>query len=196
MNLVHYSKAGTEPLRQFYLEQLNEILEEQKKIANKLNLKKTLGPEVQAQYYSSWDYLAVNILISIPGFQTQKNVSEKLGLSIERTSEVLHFLEQNGLARKVDQKYEIGESGFHLGAGSPFLVKHHTNWRVQCIRSLDDIKSDDLHYSSVISCSQKDVPKIRDAMVSAIDKIRKIVKESDNIDTMMSYCLDLFPVQK
>jgi uncharacterized protein (TIGR02147 family) len=196
LNIVHYVKAGTENLKKFYSDQINEILEEQKLVAKRLNLNKTLTPEIQARYYSSWDYLAVNIAVSVAGFQSQKELSEKLGLSVERLSEVLNFLEENSLVKKEGDQYSIGESGFHLAAGSPFLVKHHTNWRIQAIRSLDDMKTEDLHYSSVISCDQKDIPQIKEALLSAVEKVRKIVRESENVDSLMSYSIDMFPVKR
>ena len=196
LSIVHYEKAGTSNLKKFYLEQINEILEEQKLVAKRLNLNKALSPEIQARYYSSWDYLAVNIAVSIPGFQSQKELSDKLGLSLTRLSEILNFLEESLLVKKNGDQYCIGESGFHLAAGSPFLVKHHTNWRIQAIRSLDDMKPEDLHYSSVISCDQKDIPKIKETLLSAIEKVRKTVRESENVDSLMSYSVDLFPVKK
>ena len=195
-SMLLHAKAGTPQLKLFFLEQINEILEEQKQVSKRLNLNKTLSPEVQARYYSSWDYLAINILISIPGYQEQNEISEKLGLTIERTSVVLNFLEENGLAKKNGNVYEITESGFHLDSNSPFLAQHHRNWRVQSIRSLDDIKSDDLHYSSVISCNKDDISKIREALLSAVENVRRIVRESENIDSLMCYSLDLFPVKK
>lgn len=196
LTLVHYAKAGTEPLKQFYLGQIKDMLEEQALLKNRLELKKTHSPETQAIYYSSWEYLATHIAVSIPGIQTKAEIANALGLSLERTAEVLDFLLKTGLVKQSKGKYDITESGFHLGAGSPFLVKHHTNWRVQSLRSLDQMKPEDVHYSSVISCNRDDVAKIKDTILSAIQQIREIVKDSENADCLMSYCLDLFPVTR
>ena len=196
LSLVHYARAGTEHLRQFYLDQLKEIADEQRLLKNKLGLKKALSSENQAIFYSSWDYLAVHIAVSIPEFQEKQALAKALGLSLDRVAEVLEFLLEIGLVKQHKGKFEITESGIHLGAGSPFLVKHHTNWRVQSLRSLDQMKSEDLHYSSVVSCNSEDVPKIREILVTAIDQIRTVVRESKSEDSLMSYCLDLFPVSK
>ena len=133
LNIVHFEKAGTSNLRKFYQDQISEILEEQKLVAKRLNLNKSLTPEIQARYYRSWDYLAVHIAVSVPGFQIQKELSEKLGLSLERLAEILNFLEENLLVTKKGDQYGFGDGGFHLTAGSPFLVKHHANWRIQAI---------------------------------------------------------------
>lgn len=196
LNLVHLNRAGTENLKKFYLEQCKEISDEQKLIKNKLNLKNALTPEKQAVYYSSWDYLATHIASSIPALQTQPALIQALGFSTERLAEVLGFLVEVGLVRQNKGRYEITEIDFHLGAGSPFLTQHHVNWRVQAMRSLDKMSPEDLHYSSVISVNSEDVPLIRETMLKAISEIRSIVKQSKNENSLMSYCLDLFPVSK
>jgi uncharacterized protein (TIGR02147 family) len=194
LNLLHYGRAGTQHLRQVYLDELNEIGNEQKLIKNRLALKKTLSSENQSVFYSSWDYLATQIIVSIPQFQEKRAISEALGISLERVAEILDFLLSIGLVTHRKAKYEMAESGIHLGSDSPFLVQHLTNWRVQALRSLDQINPDDIHYSSVISCNSKDVPKIREVLLSAIQEVRQIVKESKNEECLMSYGLDLFPV--
>jgi uncharacterized protein (TIGR02147 family) len=196
LNLVHYARAGTENLKKIYHDLLKESADEQKLVKNRLDLKKTLSPEKQAIYYSAWDYLAIHTATVMPHLQTKNALSEALGISEERVAEVLEYLVSVGLVSQNKGKYEIAEYGFHLGTGSPFLVKHHTNWRVQSLRSLDNIKPEDLHYTSVISCNNKDVPAIRETLLKAISEIRSIVKESKNEDRLMSYCLDLFPITK
>jgi uncharacterized protein (TIGR02147 family) len=196
LNLLHYARAGTQHLRQLYLDELNEIGNEQNLIKNRLALKKTLSSENQSVFYSSWDYLATQIIVSIPQFQEKRAISEALGISLERVAEILDFLQSLGLVTHRKAKYEMAESGIHLGAGSPFLIQHLTNWRVQALRSLDQMKPDDIHYSSVVSCNSNDIPKIREVLLSAIQQIRQIVKESKNEECLMSYGLDLFPLTK
>ncbi len=196
LNLVLLARAGTEHLRQFYLRQIREISDARKLIKNRLDLKKNLPSEAQAIYYSSWDYLAIHIAVSIPKFQTKQALADCLGLSLERAGEVLEFLVQFGLVKNAHGRYLLGDSGFHLGMGSPFLAKHHANWRIQSLRALDTHKPEDIHYSSVISCNHSDIPKIREILLNAIENIREIVKQSKDEDSLISYCVDLFPVNK
>lgn len=53
--------------------------------------------------------------------------------------------------------------------------------------------SNELHYSSVISLAEGDVPKVREKLVKAIEEVREVVRPS-NDETLFCYNLDLFKV--
>jgi len=71
------------------------------------------------------------------------------------------------------------------------IAKHHSNWRIKAIQSLDETHQNDLHYSSVITCSFDDSVKIKMALIQAIDEIRKIVRPSED-EGAYAYSLDFF----
>jgi hypothetical protein len=73
------------------------------------------------------------------------------------------------------------------------ISKHHTNWRMQAIQSLEREAESELHYSSVITVSEGDAVKIREALVKAIEQVRLIVKPSKD-EALYCYNLDLFKV--
>ena len=66
----------------------------------------------------------------------------------------------------------------HLGNDSALISKHHTNWRLQALRSMDHETKDDLHYSSAITISHKDAVKIKAMLVDSLENIRKVVHPS------------------
>jgi hypothetical protein len=76
---------------------------------------------------------------------------------------------------------------------SPFIIKHHTNWRLKAIQSFEQESERELHYTSVISLSQSDVLKLKTLFVNSIDKYNEIVRPSKE-EACYCLCLDFFKV--
>ncbi|MBL7542462.1 MAG: TIGR02147 family protein [Bdellovibrionaceae bacterium] len=193
--LVQHGRAGTENLRRHFLEQINQTLEKQFDLKNRLQFKKILSKEDQARYYSAWYFAAIHVLVSVPAMKTKEDFSQYLGISIDKTSEALDFLKSVGLIVESGNRYEVGTGSIHLGRESAMISKHHTNWRLQAIQSLDNGTANDLHYSSVITASEQDSTKIREIMVKAIEEIRAVVKTSQD-ESGFCYSLDFFEFRK
>jgi hypothetical protein len=81
----------------------------------------------------------------------------------------------------------------HLGTDSPLLAKHHSNWRVKAIQSLDHAHPENLNYSSVVSIAHRDAQEVRNILLQAIEKIRAVVRPSTE-EGVYCYCLDLFKI--
>jgi uncharacterized protein (TIGR02147 family) len=191
--LVQIGRAGNEKLRNHFQAKIKQILDKRLVLKNRLSFKKTLSEDKQAIFYSAWYYLAIYILLTIPEFRSREPIARHLSLSMEKVSEVLTFLTSIGLAVEKDGQYLVGEVNLHLGEGSPMLAKHHTNWRLQAIQSLDRTQAGELHYSSVSSASVKDIAKIRAVLVRAIEEARSIIEPSPE-EQLFCYNLDLFKI--
>lgn len=193
--LLQLERAGTQSLRDFLQTQLDQLLEKQLVLKNRVNIKRVLSGEDQATYYSAWYYAAVHILITIPGFQTKNEISGYLGLSTRRVSEILDYLVSINLAVKLGNRYRVGDARIYLGSDSSMVAKHHANWRIQAIQSLDrgSTKSD-LHYSSVISLSRSDCENIKLQLVKSIEEIKARVKDSKE-EELMCFSLDFFKIR-
>lgn len=191
INLVQLARAGTSPLRKIFEEQIEAHTNSYYNLKNRLDFKKVISTVEQSQFYSSWHYAAIHVLVSIPGCNTVKGISDFLGISSERVQEVLLLLTQISLIKKTNGRFEIDTSHVHLGTDSYLISKHHTNWRLRSILSLDHVKSNDLHYSSVVTISRNDSVEARIILVKAIEQVRALVKDSKDEE---SYCytLDFF----
>ena len=190
--LVQLARAGNNTLREHFEVELKEILDRHNLLRNRQNFKKTIPQEHQAIYYSAWYYTAIHTLLSIPEFQSREQIAKRLRLKLGKVTDVLEFLVSIGLA--TDQgggRFTPGLTGIHIGDNSPFATKHHSNWRIKAIESLDQIDSTELHFSSVGSVSEKDLPRLRAILVKAIEEIRATLKESGD-ETLFCYNLDLF----
>ncbi len=178
--LVQLARSGTQALKKRIHIQIEQVLEKRLFMKERLGINQTISKEDQAEFYSSWIYGAVHVMLTIPEFQNKENLSKHLGLSLKRTSEILEFLVTIGLVMKKDGgKYEVGTSRIHLGSDSPLISKFHTNWRVKSIQSLEKDKiADDLHYSSAITISQSDIFKIKSLLIKYIEELKQIIKDS------------------
>lgn len=192
--LVQLSRAGTQKLKHRLEAQMKIIQEKSLSVTERLAVKESVSSEHQAQFYSQWYYVAVHVLLTIEKFQTKDSMAGYLGLSLKKISEILDFLISISMVEKKGNLYKVGSSRVHLNANSPMISKHHTNWRIQAIKSLEyEVLEQDLHYSSVMSIANADIVQIKSLFLKAIENSNKIVKESKE-EILYSFCLDFFKV--
>ncbi len=190
--LVQRGRAGTRSLQTYYDRKIQKELDRRLVLKNRLTDKKTISREDQATYYSAWYYAAIHMGVLIPELRTAHALAHYFGISTERTANALLFLASIGLVREVKGKILPGETRIHLESDSPMISKHHTNWRIQAIESLERESFEALHYSSLIAVSQDDAPQIREILVKAIEQVRDVVKNSQNENAIYCYALDFF----
>lgn len=193
--LVQFGRAGTPTLKRYFRSQMNEIQKRELDLKNRLKATKSLSNEEQNAYYRSWYVAAIHVLLSIPKFRTREAIAQELGLSLETVTKTLNYLLRAGLAKLEEGKFSIGERSLHLARGAEMGIRHHINWRMRAIASLEEEASEDLHYSSVISLSENDLSKVKAIMVKAIEDVRALVRDSKE-EVLYCYTLDLFPVRK
>lgn len=192
--LVQFERAGSREVKGFFQRKLDEIVEARRDLKNRLQYKKSLSREDQATYYSSWHYSVVHMLVAGEPYRTREAIASFLNLPSRLVGEILEFLTSIGVVAEVNGRHKIGTTSIHLEKNSPLISKHHTNWRLQAIQSLDHENRSDLHYSSVTMISEKDAEKIRATLVKAIEEVRATVKDSPE-ESCYAYCLDLFSLK-
>jgi uncharacterized protein (TIGR02147 family) len=189
--LVEYNRAGTHELRQFFRRQLKQRREQNQKLKNRVVTKGEVSPVDQAQYYSSWHYQAVRMLLSIPGYRSPAAIAGKLQIDVERVNEILSFLLDRGLIAESAGQYRITSKTLHLGDDSPLISKLHANWRIKTLQKLDRRNAEDLHYSSVVSLSHSDFAKVREILVKAMLSSHKVIGPSAE-ERLCVFALDFY----
>jgi Mn-dependent DtxR family transcriptional regulator len=147
-------------------------------LTKRLGQKNILNEEQRSVFYSAWYFLAAHIGLTIPAWQSHEQLSKKLGLSASRTAEILKYLCEIGLVEKKGSQFIPTETEIRLGKDSHHILKHHTNWRVKAIESLENEEIHDMHYSSVLSLSESDVIKIKNLLLDQLKDNLKIVAAS------------------
>ncbi|MGZ3737546.1 MAG: TIGR02147 family protein, partial [Bdellovibrionota bacterium] len=192
--LVEHARADTEKLRAYFRAQIQKVREEN------LILKKRLGAEVEdipeadrLRYYSAWYYPALRLLSAIPGYQTRAQMIQRLQLPADVVAAALDFLLQLKLVERQGDRFVISSRDIFLGSESALVSRHHLNWRLRCMQSLERESSSELHYSTAVVISEKDAEKIKRQLLDAIEKNREMVRQSGN-DELFCVNVDFFRV--
>lgn len=192
--LVQRQRAGSPGLRAHFETQRQSILQRRSQIKNRVDSNDRVSAEHQSQYYSSWIYAAIHVAISIPELQNKAALAEYFALPQHLIIEALEFLTDAGLAEAEGDQLKVGKSHIHLADDSHHIQKHHTNWRLQGMTSLDRKLPTDLHYSVVLSLSKADAATIRERFMKLIQENLKLVQPSKE-EVLYSTVLDFFTVK-
>jgi uncharacterized protein (TIGR02147 family) len=176
--MVQETRAGNMNLRTYFRNQREKIINDRNILKNRVAATDKVSSEYQTKYYSSWIYSAIHIAVMIPQLQTVQALSEYLNITPKTVVKALEFLETAGLVRNINGKFETGKMHIHLGNDSENILKHHTNWRVKAIRSLELESSKDMHYSSVVSMAKSDISKLKDLLIESLKNANNLIKDS------------------
>lgn len=191
--LIQQERAGSQRLRERWERQIRLAREKRLILKDRVDIKKSLTPEDQATYYSSWHYAAIHILITIERYRAIESIAEYFHLPVARVADVVEFLCRLGLVAKDRGRLKPGISRIFLGNDSPSIAKHHTNWRMRAIESLDRSEHADLHLSTVVSISKTDVTRIKEILVKNLEEARAVAKASTE-EELHCLALDFFQV--
>ncbi len=190
--LVQHARAGTQSLRAHFKRNIVAAQEERLNLQKRVGVKQVIRAEDQATYYSLWYYAAVHVMSGIPAFQTKMAMAHELGLSMSRVAEILEFLISIGLVKEdgVD-RYKTGEGKIHLKKDSKMILRHHSNWRTQAVRSMEKDLESGIHYSVLLNTSKKDAELLRTMIVKFIEDFMGVVHPSDD-EEMNCLVIDFF----
>jgi uncharacterized protein (TIGR02147 family) len=190
--MIQKARAGTKDLERYFDKQIGEIRERRLVLTERLGKRTALSKEHQAIYYSSWLYAAVHIALTIPELRERERLSRYLGVPLKKVNSVLSFLEEAGLIALTEgDRFAPTETQVRLGNDSSQIIKHHSNWRVRALESLDREELSELHYSSVFSIAREDVEKVKNLLLESIKKNAEIVGPSKE-EELCALCVDFF----
>lgn len=192
LDLVALARASTPRLKQKLLHRL----EKAKQVASRLSSKippaeRHIAPGVS--YYSAWYYTAVHILISIPGYQNENAIAERLGVSIPRVRQAIETLATLKLiTRSSDKKWMLGTRSVHMDRESPLHPLHHTQWRLRAVDAIER-QRDRVSYTGVHSISRADLDTLKEKLTDFLADARRLINPSPEEELVCLAC-DLFVV--
>ena len=189
--LVQLERASTNELKKYFTNHLQHLRSKNKDLQEHMKLEKVSDLETQLRYYSHWSVVAIHVLLTIPNFRTRAAISAKLNLSVFEVNAAVEFLKGKGMIEEVDFEIKVGNVGLHLGADSPVIKQHHNNWRIKAMDSIASGSSENLHYSSVVSISEKDRERFRAELIKWIANFRNEVTDSKE-ETLIAIGIDFF----
>lgn len=191
--LLQRDRAGNSELRNYCETQLKTIRSRRNEIRSRLRDARTISEADEARFYGSWLHGAAHVAVSIPELQTKEALAEYFQLPIARISEVLEFLSQLDMIRYRDGRYDMNKNHFHLGPDSPHIARHHTNWRLKTVASLENrsLRNNNLHYSAVVTMSHADIQNVRKKLLQCLEENVTIIAGSP-AEAAYVYCFDFF----
>lgn len=189
--LLLLNRSGTKDARAFYQKKIDEILKRRLRLTERMKEHKQLNDQDKAIFYSSWIYSAIRLFASCDGGQTLEQISEKFQISKNKTEEIVNFLCSNELCFLEKGKIQLGSQHVHIPANSPYIIRHHTNWRLKAVNSLENTSEAELNFTAPMSISKKDFSMIREKIVKLIQETVEIAKASEAED-LATLTIDFF----
>lgn len=189
--LLLMNRAGTKKTRTFYQKKMDEILRKRLRLQDRFKDHKQLTDQERAIFYSSWLYSALRLYCSCEEGKTFEQLVQKFELSKNKANEILEFLCAFGLCKFEKGQYHLGDQHVHVSANSPFVIRHHTNWRLRALNSLESSTTEELNFTAPMSISKKDFHIIREKIVKLIQESVEIAKASKAED-LAALTIDFF----
>lgn len=189
--LLLMNRSGTKEAKTFYKKKVDEILAKRLRLQVRMKDYKELSDQDRAVFYSSWIYSAIQLYCACGEGQTLDELAKKFGVSKNKVEEVTGFLCAIGLCTIEKGRYQIGSQHIHVPAGSPFVIRHHSNWRLRAINSLENTSAEELNLTAPMSISKKDFQIIREKIVKLIQESVEVAKASKAED-LAALTIDFF----
>lgn len=186
--LVDFDRAGLHTLKKRIEKKIKESRQAANQLKNRIKTDKELSDEAKAQYYSHWYYTGIRNLIAIDGVNTIQQIAQRTQLPPHLVSKVVEFMLENNLCKKEKDKLTYNFAHTHLDANSPFVSRHHQNWRQYAFSKMDANLHEDLFFTSPMSLSVEAAKEIRRLLPNLIENVKKIAGPSDSETT---YCLNI-----
>jgi hypothetical protein len=108
---------------------------------------------------------------------------------------VIRFLLEHKLIVQKGGLFDFGPQVTHVGHDSPFVNRHHANWRLKGLQAMDTTTSKDLLYTGPMALSEEAAAAIRKLLVELIEKTTKLAADSES-ETLRCLNIDWFSVGK
>lgn len=196
MLLVLSDRAGSMRLKKMWFEKIEKIREQSLQLATRVKADRVLTDHERAVFYSSPLYAAIQMYTSVGAKgKSLEEICTRFEISRIQAAEMMKFLVNAGLCAEEADRFKIGIQKTHLGHGSPFLPRHHANWRIRAIQRSENLGDGELMYTVPVSLSKKDFSELREEMAEFIKKFLDKVHASD-AEEIACLNLDWFWIKK
>jgi len=186
--LVELDRSGRHSYREKLQRKIKLLQDQSRRIGKRVPRAKELTDEQRAIYYSSWLYTGIRNLTAVPNLNQAELIAEHLHLETAVVTRVLRFLVENGLCGEKNGKITYGPASTHVDRESPFVNKHHQNWRLQAISHMERKFDRDVFFTSPMSLSLEAAQEIRTLLPNIIQAIMKISGPSSS---ELTACLNI-----
>lgn len=191
--LIEKERAGSKNLQNYFQGKLLALKEQGAKLAAHVVQDHKMDDTTRAVYYSTWMYSALRLLTSIEDFQSADAIAKRLGITRAAAVQMLRFLVDHQLCLEKDGRYTAGPQRTYLEPGSPFIGRHHLNWRMKAMQKVDTLTEQEMMFTSPLAISREDFEAIRKDLSAMIQKALGRVKESKS-ESLFCLNVDFFEI--
>jgi len=192
---LQIERAGSQKLKTYFENLRSEIRKKALQVSERVYKNRALTNEEKAIFYSSWMYPTVHLLTTLVRKPHFEEICARLDITPSKAREILDFLVGLEMVIEENGVFSSGPVATHLEKKSPLLVKHHTNWRLKAIQYADHLSDQELMYSANISVSRQDFDRIREDLMTTIQKFVHVVQASP-AEEIAQFNLDFFWIRK
>jgi uncharacterized protein (TIGR02147 family) len=177
--LVQFERAGNHEFKKHIQKKLESIKAQATEVKNLVTHKSELSEKAKLTFYSSYIYSAVRLYCDTQKEgRTFEEIQKKFNMSRHDLFPIIQFLEETGLIKIKNEYYFLGPSITLVNRGSPYVVKHHQNWRMQATLKSERLKEDELMFTCPMSISKNDFQDFKQELSQIIQKFSKMLKDS------------------
>jgi len=192
LHLNLYERSNSENARAMIKKQMQSIKKQTQLLSEKIQ--DIINPLELAEkdkniYYSSWIYQAIHILSAIEDYQESQKISDKVGLNLLKTKDILSQLETMGLISKTGKKWQHSKKPIHIPRGSLHNTVNHIHWRTKANEQFNNPTN--VHYTGVFTLSKKDYNTIKKQVLNLIEDHRTTISQSGS-EELYCFCCDLY----
>lgn len=191
LNVLLENRSADRAAKTLFRNRALELRQSIESLSNRLRTGDALTQEQQVRYYRSWLPSTIHMAVRNQKMQRPAVLAEALGVPLASVTKALGELTEMGLVNEDGGRFWSTDKGVHLDSESPWISRHHANWRHKTAERMSRDQLEGLHYSSAISCSASDLPRIKDVLIEALQKVRKIVSKSGD-ETVAHYAIDFY----
>lgn len=193
VSLVMFERAASPELRHMLKERLEKLRIANSDLSKRFMKERLTDKEHEGVYYSAWFFAAIHICLAVPGLQSPKAISARLGLPLDLVKSCLQTLSQIGLAVEEKNSWKTTHKSIHLPRHSPFAKTNMMAWRHKAIERAQIAIEDGMHYTAIHALAKKDILRLMELLKEYIEKSRAIVEPSPEEEVICFTC-DLFKV--
>lgn len=189
--LLQFERAGSKKLKDHFLEVIEQLRKQALKVETRVPRERLMTETEKAVFYSNWIYSAVHMATTLDRPLNFEGICQRFRLSPSKARQILDFLIETQMVNEVDGYFKAGATTTHIEKQSPFLIKHHSNWRLKAIQAAERLSDEELMYSANVSLSKKDFAILREELMKTIERFIEVVKPSPAED-LAQFNLDFF----
>jgi uncharacterized protein (TIGR02147 family) len=178
ITLVQIEKAAHHEYKKFLKTKLAQLKDQSTNLSKRVSHEKSLSPEDQQEFYSSWIYSGIRLRCSIGKGASQDDILNDFKISKNELTKILDFLLRTGLVIQEKSLYKMGPQRTFVGRESPMVTRHHLNWRIKSLEKAPRLSESELMFTGPLTCSDADYELIREKLANVIKEISEIVKDS------------------